>query len=96
VCDLLRLSKISRWLSVNGIGGVAGRIAHPTAIPCYFGDTTLATQVIAPKALRYDEERRPHPVGTGMRKGDPPWVDDEELLKPEESFSPSSARHRYR
>jgi len=41
VCDLLRLSKISRWLSVNGIGGVAGRIAHPTAIPCYFGDTTL-------------------------------------------------------
>ena len=41
VRDLLRLSKISRWLSVNGIGALAGRIAHPTAIPCYFGDTTL-------------------------------------------------------
>jgi hypothetical protein len=40
--DLLSVSKISRWLSVNGNGGVAGRMPNPTPLCCYFGDTALA------------------------------------------------------
>jgi len=42
VRDLAMLSRISRWPSVIGRAGVAGRMRHPTTIAAYLRDITLA------------------------------------------------------
>ncbi len=43
VADLLNASRIFRWLSVAGIGAVAGRMIQSTTNSDYFGDTTLGS-----------------------------------------------------